>query len=633
MKMQLGLLHLTDQVASREDRVKLLGALAQRSFETSGEVFAGPLLMAYRGDRITFEEESEIQPFPQRPYILTWDGRLDNREEIAKRTGIRDSSRLPDSAIVLKAIKTVGEGVVSDLIGEFALTLWSELDRSLLFARSACGARPLYYVVNQDRLIWCSSFAHLVRVTSVDLTVRDEYVIQYLVTTPDTKITPLANVHAIPPNRIVRFKNGQMHTGRELWNPLRIAPLRYRTDDQYEEHCREAVTEAVKARLRSKVPVYAELSGGLDSSTVVLTADRILRDQNHSPCHLQTVSCVYEQSKSADERSFIRAVEEKREIATHFIHEVDQEITVGLEDQPSFTGLPHTLHCFPGRYQVISKLMEASNAGVLLTGRGGDHLFWSPQDGSAIVADQLCKLNLVRAYRECGIWSRGSAVTYYELLTRRAPRLAFGSMVPSKGFYEKPKIPTWVHPRHQSAMRCLSADFEGFTEWHALPSRRAQVFAVDRMFRMLGSGLGEEYPEIYASHPYSHRPLVEFCLATPLSQFLRNGQPRSLMRRAFRDLLPKKVANRVSKGLVDETILRALQREQAPVSNPMNWQVCERGYAFFPALADALRQARLGLLDLSGPLIRLLSLERWLRSLGAVRGSLADPLFAVPVPG
>ncbi|HEY6351207.1 MAG TPA: asparagine synthase-related protein [Candidatus Angelobacter sp.] len=616
MKLQLGLLHFGGQPTTGADLARILGELGSYPAETAGEVADGSLLMAYRGDRITPEDESETQPLRDGPYTLTWDGRLDNREEIADRIGLGHLRSVPDPVIVLKAYADLGERVIADLIGEFALVLWCRATRSLSFARSTCGARPLYYVLTNNYLIWCSNFSHLVRISGVNLAVNDHYVLQYLVTTPDVTHTPLANVEAIPPNRVVRFENGQMRYGSELWNPIHTSAVRQRSEEEYEEECREKITQAVRVRLRSRHPVFAELSGGLDSSTIVLTADHILRSRGQSPQNLQTASCVYEESKSADERPFIRAVEEKRGVETHLIHEEDQQITLGLGDTP-FTGLPHTLNCFPGRYERISTLMRQHKARVLLTGRGGDHLFWSAPDGAPLVADELCQMNLRRAHRECRTWSCAAAVPYYKLLANKALPLALGSVFPSRYFYERPELPTWVHPKHRSTMRALTADFEGYTSWHSVPSRRVQMFMVDRMFRMLGSGFGQEHPQIYASHPYSHRPLIDFCLSVPVSQFLRDGQTRSLMRRALRELLPRKTAKRVSKGLVDETIIRALQREQANLSDLHNWQVCQRGYVVYPRLAETVRQAQLGM-HLSGPLIRLFSLERWLRSLSRV---------------
>ena len=101
MKLQLGLLHLDQRLATPRDSEQLLGELGERAAETAGEIADGSLLMVYRGDRITPAEDSEIQPLRLGPYMLTWDGRLDNREELAQRVGLRELDSVSDPAIVL----------------------------------------------------------------------------------------------------------------------------------------------------------------------------------------------------------------------------------------------------------------------------------------------------------------------------------------------------------------------------------------------------------------------------------------------------------------------------------------------------------------------------------------------------
>jgi asparagine synthase (glutamine-hydrolysing) len=518
--------------------------------------------------------------------------------------------------IVLKAYIAFGNSVFADLVGEFALTLWCRRTKSLLFARSSCGARTLYYVINKNQLTWSSDFAHLVRVTGVDLTVNDAYVIDYMVSQPDTKTTPLVNVQSIPQNCVVEFSNGHFAQKRELWNPTCVSALSYRTDQEYEDHLRDALKEAVRVRLRSKRTIFAELSGGLDSSTIVLMADEVLRSQNRPPGDLQTTSCGYERSKSCDETPYIRAVEEKRGIETHLVHESDQDITLGLND-PEFTGLPNALHCFPGRYRTVAALMRQHGARLLLTGRGGDHLFWSESDGRPIVADQIRAGHLFRAHGECLGWSHAASIPYFELLVKGALPLTLDSWFP--GRRKRPTLPAWLHPRFQQRIAAITPSFIGYEGWHAAPSKGAQVFFLEHMFRYLGAGFLQEYTELYVSHPYSHRPLVEFCLGTPVSQFLRNGETRSLMRRTFKDLLPYKTVRRRSKGMIDELITRAWQKEWSAVADIGNWQVCQRKYATVAGLAEAVDQVGHGILDLTGPLLRLFSVERWLRSLSHAR--------------
>jgi len=627
MKLQLGLLNIDGRPATTEDLATLLGEFVGTPAETSGEVADGPLLLAYRGDRITFEEDSETQPLQHGPYTLTWDGRLDNREDFAIFLGLTDLPSVPDPVIVLKAYQMFGESVFEKLIGEFALTLWSEATRSLLFVRSTCGARTLYYVLGKDTLTWSSDFAHLVRVSGVALDVNENYILEYLVSQPSTKLTPLTKVNAVPANSMVCFENGRLKFTRQLWDPTRILPLRYRSDREYEEHCREKLTEAMRVRLRAKHPVFSELSGGLDSSSLVLTGDRVLEARNKPRGNLRTVSCVYEESQSCDERNFIRAIEEKRGIDTLLVHEQDQRITLGLKD-PTFTGIPNGLHCFPGRYPKFAELMREHKSRVLLSGRGGDHLFCSEPDGAAITADELRRGNLFRAHRECSLWSRFMNVPYHRLMMGRALPLAVRSFFPGMFQYLRPTIPGWIAPNRRKAIDAALAGSTDFKAHRAIPSQQAKLCVVDHMFRFLGSGFLSEYRELYVSHPYSHRPLVEFCFAVPISQFLRQGQTRSLMRRALSNVLPAKTAKRVGKGLLDEALLRALQREWDEVSDVRDWQLCKRDFVEPKQLSDSLQKMRLGFIDQAVGLLRLVSLEQWFRSLDSAHSKSEQPAIS-----
>jgi len=121
---------------------------------------------------------------------------------------------------------------------------------------------------------------------------------------------------------------------------------------------------------------------------------------------------------------------------------------------------------------------------------------------------------------------------------------------------------------------------------------------------------------IEVSHPYLHRPLVEFLQAIPVEQRVRPGETRSLMRRALSNLLPGKILKRQGKKGPEEALFRAVAREW-PRLQPIfkNARVCAAGYIDAEALHAALDRARHGCETHSFALIQTISLEFWLRSL------------------
>ena len=611
MKLQLGMLNTDGRPGVKADATRLLGGYSDCKVETAGEFLEGPLLMLYRGDRITAEEEHEIQPWHFGELALTWDGRLDNRDEIAAVAGIVHAEFMPDPEIVAHGYQRFGEAIFSRLIGEFALVFWCGRTRTLRFVRSACGTRPLFYAFAGKSLLWASDFAHLVRISGAELKINESYIVEHLLAQPHSHHTSLESIHVVPPNTLLRFES-HCFAPVQLWDPAAIRPLRYKSDREYEEHCRELLTTAVRAKLRSRHTVFSELSGGLDSSSVVVIADHVLAQQNRAPEHLQTLSCVFEESESCDEKYFIKAIEEQRGIPTVHISEKQQQISTGLREI-YFTGTPNPMHCASGRFQAYTSVMKARDARLLLTGAGGDHLFWSAVDAAPMIADYIYQGRLLKMHRSSREWSRTMGVPYMQLLFGQALPRAVAAARRTILRQEIPPLPVWLSDRHKKAYIAHRVSSEPRVA--ALPSMRTQLRDLQSLFNMTSAGYVNEYRDVYVSHPYLYRPLVEFCLAVPPDQLLRNGEGRSLMRRTLSGLLPQRILTRKSKGAINEAFSRALQKDWELVGDPRQWQLCRQGFAEPRILQEHLTQMMLGRDPRGSNIVRILSAERWLRSL------------------
>ena len=85
-------------------------------------------------------------------------------------------------------------------------------------------------------------------------------------------------------------ENGTKHIVSKYWDFDPDKRIRYRTDAEYEEHFRSAFATAVQRRLRSDRPVLAELSGGMDSSSIVCMADTVIARGAAECPRLDTIS-------------------------------------------------------------------------------------------------------------------------------------------------------------------------------------------------------------------------------------------------------------------------------------------------------------------------------------------------------
>src|SRR5262249_1291392 len=117
--------------------------------------------------------------------------------------------------------------------------------------------------------------------------------------------TPYRGIYSVPPGHAVCV-SPRGTTIRRFWALPAGGGIRYRDDRRYEEQLRALFREAVAVRLQSEPPVVAELSGGLDSSSVVCMADRLMRSGAVGATRLIGLSYVW--GNSLDE-PFIREVE------------------------------------------------------------------------------------------------------------------------------------------------------------------------------------------------------------------------------------------------------------------------------------------------------------------------------------
>jgi len=605
--------------------------LASRGPDSGSEFRRGSLGMVHHAFHTTKESRRERQPLISSDgYVLCWDGRLDNRDELIPLLRDERCGDYTDAAIVMAAYRRWGNDFLLRIIGDFALSLWDANLRTLLLARDLAGPRPLFYQANQERIIWSSELSPLLDAVGGELKVNDEYVAAYLIGRPDPGLTPYQGIYAVAPGNAVILRNEQLRT-RWFWKLDPQREIRYRTDAEYEEHFRRLLREAVRCRLRTDGPAWATLSGGLDSSAIVCLADDIMESGEAEASKLETVSYVYGESSSSDERDFIGYVEEKRGRAGHYLWEEDYPPLASFPDL-SELGFPDFLDCFLDRHKGLCEAMRADGARVLLTGHGGDEMLCSNPSPSPEFGDLLVRCRFLSLHRSLQTWSRALKKSYFELLWREGvmPRLPRRMQVEC-GLKPNFKLPPWFDAQFVDRMKLRERnlgveDVFGF----GLPSGRDQAVGFLSAMRMTSKASYRARGCIEVSHPYLHRPLVEFLQAIPFEQRVRPNEARSLMRRALRGLLPEKVLNRKTKKGPEEALFRATLRGW-PRLQPIfeNARVSAHGYMNAESLLTALKRARHGCELHSFALVQTISLEFWLRALerrSSVAKSAAAPI-------
>ncbi|HEY6246333.1 MAG TPA: asparagine synthase-related protein [Pyrinomonadaceae bacterium] len=571
--------------------------------------------MVHRAFHTNKESRNDKQPFlSPNKQVLVWDGRLDNRDELTSK--LKDiSNDHTDVALVMAAYRKWEDHFLSYLIGDFTLSLWEPYNGTLLLARDPIGPRTLYYHLNARRIIWSTELRPLLDISQADRAINDEYIADYLMRLPDPADTPYKEICAVPPGHAVLVHECQVKV-RRFWglNPDNV--IRYRSDGEYEEHFRHLFREAVRCRLRVEGTAWAELSGGLDSSAIVCMADEIVRSGEAEASGLQTISNVFDEASTCDERRYISHVETKVGRRGHYLREDDFRIFAPLKNGYG-RNIPNPITNFADYYARVNELMAGSGARVLLSGKGGDEILFTALDPTPELADLFAQHKLIELHRRINIWRRALEKSYVSVLWNRAvlpvmpDRIrAFSRKVHEANFFNLYN-PTFAKRMNLYERRLGPKDCYG----HPLPSGNDQAKWFLRIVRELSAGYWREFGNVEITYPFTHLPLVEFMHATPFEQRVRVSETRSLLRRALRNLLPVEITERRDKGLNTEAALHGLRREwprlNAIFADPL---VCTLGYVDRDGLNKRLALAREGK-DVSAlSLAFLIPLEHWLQA-------------------
>jgi asparagine synthase (glutamine-hydrolysing) len=589
--------------------------------DRAGDYVQPGLAMVHRALHVTPEDALEQQPFiSRRGNVMTWDGRLDNRGDLVAQLWRDLDQDTTDVAIALGAYEKWGVEGLRRLIGDWSLVVWDAERQTVVLASDYMGVRPLHYLVRPDSVSWSTTLECLVHIHDLYHQVEPHYLVGFLSYARHAGITPYKNVFSVETAQSITVSRDGSVAKNRFWN-LGAPEIRHRTNEDYEAHLRSLFLDAVKNRLRSRAPVWSELSGGLDSSAVVCAADLIIKQGLAVAPDICTLSFITDGSPEADERRFVACVDEYCGRTTHLIQQdasfelVDSERHWVTPAQPVYG----TLQSY--------RLVRGSGGRVLLTGHGGDAVMGNFIDYYNDITALLRRgrlfaaVGLARARALAGkqtVWDRLYKATQ-NLSQRRAVRRKLADLFMGSG-----GVPP-ATDQHIAEAFLLKPEFAAFWKdaWTSLYTRAFQFPDVSQWDLALGVTLmGErrhaqspsDEPLGFTSHPHLDRPLVEFMLGIPISVLAPPGQPRALMRRAFAPFMPPRIVARFSKGFALPFYLRNTRDVLLRwIENPDKLRIIQLDFLDLSRLLPYLEELRD---SAKNPdfFLQLLKIEQWIES-------------------
>jgi asparagine synthase (glutamine-hydrolysing) len=355
---------------------------------------------------------------------IVFNGEIYNYRELQTELTARGHRLLTssDTECIVHLYEELGPACVDRLRGMFAFAIWDERRRRLLLARDRLGKKPLVYRCESDRLFFGSELKAILQVPGlpreIDPQALDEYLTYQYVPHPHSILKGFAK---LPPAHIAIWENGRL-TVKRYWHPPYEDPpatgknkAATRTPEEWRTALRETLTEAVRLRLRSDVPLGAFLSGGIDSSIIAGLMQKL------SDRPIKTFSIGFP-VKAFDERSYAREAANR----------IGSEHHEAVVEPHALEMLPKLIWHYDEPFADSSAIptmylsrMTREHVTVALSGDGGDELFAGYQRYGAVqLAAYVDRLpNWVRRGLSAPLWQKLPASVEQKSRRRQFKRL------------------------------------------------------------------------------------------------------------------------------------------------------------------------------------------------------------------
>lgn len=301
-------------------------------------------------------------------FIIVFNGEVYNYLELKKELAHKyQFTSGTDTEVIAWAYKEWGVECLKKFNGMFAFVIYDR-ERNILFgARDRVGKKPLYYHWKNGEFFFASEIKALLRF-GVPALPNNRIIYEYLAKGwyEHSDQTFFEDILKVPPGHYFLLEDNSLSFVR-YWDISTVTKRRFRNLDEAKQELLDLLRDSVRLRLRSDVPVGINLSGGLDSSSLMSLVQEM---GDHRQIH--AFSACYRNSEY-DESPFMKAIVEQYRCPWHQSFLDPAEVMplakelVRFEDEP-FGGIPTIAH-----YK-LHKLARAQGVTVLLEGQGMDEL-------------------------------------------------------------------------------------------------------------------------------------------------------------------------------------------------------------------------------------------------------------------
>jgi len=310
---------------------------------------------------------------PDGRYWIVYNGEIYNylelRETLAGMGCVFQSNS--DTEVLLHAYAQWREDALRKLVGMFAFALFDRQENRVFLARDFFGIKPLYYAPLAGGFAFASEIKSLLEMPGLKRSPNPQRVYEYLRfgLADHGEETLFQEIRQVPAAHWMTVSLDGRHIGepRKYWD-LNLDGRADVSPGQAARKVRDLFLDNVRLHLRSDVPVGAALSGGIDSSAIVMAMRRV----QGSALSLHTFSYIAEEARMSEE-AWVDLVGSRAGACVYKVRPTPRELMRDLDQLISVQDEPFGSTSIYAQYRVM-RLTKEKGIKVMLDGQGSDEL-------------------------------------------------------------------------------------------------------------------------------------------------------------------------------------------------------------------------------------------------------------------
>jgi asparagine synthase (glutamine-hydrolysing) len=574
--------------------------------------------------------ESANQPFHKDDLVIVLNGEIFNYKELQEKlikenqVNFKTSS---DTEVVLEMYKHFGVKCLDLFIGMFAFAIYNKKNSELFMARDHFGIKPLFYTKINGAFAFSSELKTLVNIPGFNKSINSKSLVSCLnyswVSGDETMFNDtykLAPAHYLfytikDGIKLIKYWEINNNVNDKLTYNLKTTVA----------HLVDIIKSSVNRHMVADVPVSSFLSGGLDSSLISVIAKE--SDNFFSSYTIGTSERDKRVEKMPDDEKYANIIAEKFKINQEVIKITPDIIKdlpemVKMLDEP--IGDPAAINTY-----LICKEARKKGVKVLLSGMGADEIFFGYRRQKAtLLALKFNKLPkfiknvVIRIVDKLPVKIHGKGLKFGRWAKRF---LGFTTMpvdqayMRSYSYYNSIQLRELLKKDYWPAIDLINKEHKLIFESKFNNDIINRICHTDINMFLLGLNLtysdrASMAASVEVRVPYIDKIVIEEVMQIPGKLKIKNGISKYILKKAAKNLLPKKIINR-PKASFSVPIRSWISDDlRIMVDNLLSEEnINRRGFLNYPYVKSLIDNDRNGSEDNAYQIYQLLTLELWCR--------------------